>query len=211
MRGLCKDDIKRILCQAQIKAKNVKSSFRRDIKGDPTHSKVHIALALRGDDEGTVMKSMDDAWHGAKELAKERAHSAMSFSSNQNAMSSRSLQSMTGKSAPGGFPLYKEGTLVGAVGVAGDGEAQNETIAKAAADGYHAEEYIRSDNVGVKYMGEPAEEFGEIVIDSRSPNTSTKTPVEELEEFVIDSRSPNTPKMPPMQGSPVRSLASQLY
>src|SRR5262249_23058998 len=37
---------------------------------------------------------------------------------------------------PGGVPLYKDGKLVGGVGVSGDGVDQDETVAFAAAAGY---------------------------------------------------------------------------
>jgi uncharacterized protein GlcG (DUF336 family) len=46
---------------------------------------------------------------------------------------------------PGGFPLYKNGQLVGAVGVSGDGVDQDDLIAAAATVGYEAPTSIRAD------------------------------------------------------------------
>ena len=46
---------------------------------------------------------------------------------------------------PGGFPLYKNGKLVGAVGVSGDGVDQDDIISYTGATGYQAPPSIRSD------------------------------------------------------------------
>jgi uncharacterized protein GlcG (DUF336 family) len=46
---------------------------------------------------------------------------------------------------PGGFPLYRNGVLIGAVGVSGDGVDQDDIIAAAATVGFEAPAPIRSD------------------------------------------------------------------
>lgn len=48
---------------------------------------------------------------------------------------------------PGGFPLYKNGVLVGAVGVSGDGVDQDDIIAYAGTGGYRPPDGIRSDQL----------------------------------------------------------------
>jgi uncharacterized protein GlcG (DUF336 family) len=48
---------------------------------------------------------------------------------------------------PGGFPLYKNGKLVGAIGVSGDGVDQDDLISYTGATGYQAPAAIRSDSL----------------------------------------------------------------
>jgi len=47
---------------------------------------------------------------------------------------------------PGGLPLYRDGVLVGAVGVSGDGVDQDDVIAFAGAKGFEPPENVRCDN-----------------------------------------------------------------
>lgn len=49
---------------------------------------------------------------------------------------------------PGGVPLYKDGTLVGAVGVSGDGVDQDDLISFAGESGFRPADSIRSDHLG---------------------------------------------------------------
>ena len=177
MNGLTLDDVNRILSQAKGKANNVKSALRKNKYGDPTHTKMHISLILRGDEEATLMDSMPDAWQGSRDISKAKAHTALAFSSNENALTTRSVGELSqpGKPLwqignsnlkggiiefPGGIPLYKNGELVGAIGVSGDGVDQDETVAAAAVKGFEAPQHIRSDQVfDVPYLGAPAEEL----------------------------------------------------
>jgi hypothetical protein len=46
---------------------------------------------------------------------------------------------------PGGIPLYKNGQLVGAIGISGDGVDQDDLIAAAGAKGFEPPENIRCD------------------------------------------------------------------
>jgi uncharacterized protein GlcG (DUF336 family) len=46
---------------------------------------------------------------------------------------------------PGGFPLYRNGVLVGAIGVSGDGIEQDDLIAASGANGWHPPLSIRAD------------------------------------------------------------------
>jgi uncharacterized protein GlcG (DUF336 family) len=48
---------------------------------------------------------------------------------------------------PGGIPLYKEGHLVGAIGVSGDGVEPDENVAEAGAVELEPDEAIRIDTV----------------------------------------------------------------
>ena len=65
---------------------------------------------------------------------------------------------------PGSVPLYKNGVLVGAIGVSGDGVDQDDLIGAAGANGYSPPVEIRSDQVFVRGVRLPFLKF------PRSPN-----------------------------------------
>ena len=65
---------------------------------------------------------------------------------------------------PGSVPLYKNGVLVGAIGVSGDGVDQDDLIGAAGANGYSAPVEIRADQVFVRGVRLPFLKF------PRSPN-----------------------------------------
>jgi len=65
---------------------------------------------------------------------------------------------------PGSVPLYKNGVLVGAIGISGDGVDQDDLIGAAGANGYSAPAEIRSDQVFVRGVRLPFLKF------PRSPN-----------------------------------------
>jgi len=65
---------------------------------------------------------------------------------------------------PGSVPLYKNGELVGGVGVSGDGVDQDDIIAAAGSNGYEAPAAIRSDQIIVRGTRLPFVKF------PRSPN-----------------------------------------
>jgi uncharacterized protein GlcG (DUF336 family) len=65
---------------------------------------------------------------------------------------------------PGSVPLYKNGTLVGAIGISGDGVDQDDLIAAAGANGYSPAPSIRSDQIFVRGVRLPFLKF------PRSPN-----------------------------------------
>ena len=46
---------------------------------------------------------------------------------------------------PGGFPLYRDGILIGAIGVSGDGVDQDDLISASGASLFPAPEAIRAD------------------------------------------------------------------
>jgi uncharacterized protein GlcG (DUF336 family) len=60
---------------------------------------------------------------------------------------------------PGGFPLYKDGVLVGAIGVSGDGVDQDDLISFAGSTGFEAPAAIRSDNLVVRGVTLPYGRF----------------------------------------------------
>jgi uncharacterized protein GlcG (DUF336 family) len=116
---------------------------------------------------------MEDAWTISIDVAQAKAYTAGGLSSNENALSSRSVGVLTqpggalwniGNSNdpgtgddsveergliefPGGLPLYKNGVLVGGIGVSGDGVDQDEVVAEAGAAGYEPSPVIRVDCV----------------------------------------------------------------
>ncbi len=65
---------------------------------------------------------------------------------------------------PGSIPLYKNGVLVGAIGISGDGVDQDDLIAAAGANGFSPAPAIRSDQVFVRGVRLPFLKF------PRSPN-----------------------------------------
>jgi len=65
---------------------------------------------------------------------------------------------------PGSMPLYKNGVLVGAIGISGDGVDQDDLIAAAGGAGYAPPENIRSDQIFVRGVRLPFLKF------PRSPN-----------------------------------------
>jgi uncharacterized protein GlcG (DUF336 family) len=65
---------------------------------------------------------------------------------------------------PGSVPLYKNGVLVGAIGISGDGVDQDDLIGAAGANGYAPPAAIRSDQVFVRGVRLPFLKF------PRSPN-----------------------------------------
>lgn len=184
---LTEKDLKEIIYNGVQMATEVKSGLRKDSDGNPTHTKMHFAIICRGDQESTLVHSMKDAWEGSKDIAKRKANTAMSFSSDQNALTSRTVGflSQPGKPLwhignsnpkggiiefPGGIPLYKNGYLVGGVGVSGDGVDQDETVAMGAVKGFEAPNEIKSDVViNVAYTGNPADKL-------IAPGTSKESP-----------------------------------
>jgi len=60
---------------------------------------------------------------------------------------------------PGGFPLYRNGVLIGAVGVSGDGVDQDDLIAVAASEGFFAPESIRADRYQIRNARLPFAKF----------------------------------------------------
>jgi uncharacterized protein GlcG (DUF336 family) len=65
---------------------------------------------------------------------------------------------------PGSVPLYKNGVLVGAIGISGDGVDQDDLIGAAGGNGYAPPSAIRSDQVFVRGVRLPFLKF------PRSPN-----------------------------------------
>lgn len=60
---------------------------------------------------------------------------------------------------PGGFPLYKAGVLVGAIGISGDGVDQDDLIGFTGSLGFEAPAAMRSDNVVVRGVTLPYARF----------------------------------------------------
>jgi uncharacterized protein GlcG (DUF336 family) len=60
---------------------------------------------------------------------------------------------------PGGIPLYKAGTLVGGIGISGDGVDQDDYVAAAGAAGYEPPDALRCDNFFVRGVRLPYVKF----------------------------------------------------
>ncbi len=156
---LTQADLDAIVAQAVASANVTASGFRTVPSAQTT--KMQIAIVAR---DGKLLRvfSMTDAWVGSIDIAIAKARTGAFFSSNQNALTSRivGLASQPGGplwgigasnqigvsgsaefrngiiTFPGGVPLYKNGQLVGGIGVSGDGVDQDEAVAFAGASGF---------------------------------------------------------------------------
>lgn len=157
--GLTQSDLDVIVAQAVASANATNSAFRLSPSTQPT--KMQIAIVDRS---GKLLQvfSMSDAWVGSIDIAIAKARTAAFFSSDQNALTSRIVGTASQPGGPlwgignsnqigisgsqefrngiitfpGGVPLYKNGVLVGGVGVSGDGVDQDESVAFAGAVGF---------------------------------------------------------------------------
>lgn len=169
--SITSEEITRILDQAEQAARKEESLLRVNVEGKKQPTRMHIVVVDRG---GRVVgqRSMADAWVGSISIARAKAFTANAFSSDENALTTRTLGPLTQPGGPlwnignsnvaeggliefpGGVPLYHEGHLVGAIGVSGDGVEQDEHVAVAGAKGFEAPKAIRVDtvtNMGVPY------------------------------------------------------------
>jgi len=156
---LSQADLDVIVAQAVASASVTNSGFR--LAPTVQKTKMQIAIVAR---DGKLLRvySMPDAWVGSIDIAIAKARTGAFFSSNQNALTSRiiGLASQPGGplwgigasnqlgisgsaefrngiiTFPGGVPLYKNGQLVGGIGVSGDGVDQDEAVAFAGAAGF---------------------------------------------------------------------------
>ena len=60
---------------------------------------------------------------------------------------------------PGGFPLYTNGVLVGAIGISGDGVDQDDIIGASGSTGFLAPEPIRADRTSYRNVRLPYAKF----------------------------------------------------
>ena len=156
---LSQADLDVIVAQAVASANVTPSGFRTSPSVQTT--KMQIAVVAR---DGKLLRvfSMPDAWVGSIDIAIAKARTGAFFSSNQNALTSRIVGAVSQPGGPlwgiwasnqlgisgsaefrngiitfpGGVPLYKNGQLVGGIGVSGDGVDQDEHVAFAGAAGY---------------------------------------------------------------------------
>jgi len=161
--ALAPDEITKILDNAEKESKRVNSLLRVNASGQAQSCRMHIVVVDRG---GRIVgqRSMADAWVGSIYIARSKAYTANAFSSNENALTTRTLGALTQPGGPlwnignsnrqdgliefpGGVPLYKGGELVGAIGVSGDGVEQDEDVAEAGTKGFEAPNAIRVDTV----------------------------------------------------------------
>ena len=161
--SLSADEITKILDAAEQAAKKEESLLRVNAEGKKQPTRMHIVVVDRG---GRLVgqRSMADAWVGSIAIAKSKAFTALCFSSNENALTTRTIGALTQPGGPlwnignsnrqdgliefpGGMPLYRNGELVGGIGVSGDGVEQDENVAEAGAKGFEAPKAIRADTV----------------------------------------------------------------
>lgn len=159
-------DVKIILNQAEAAAKTQVSLVRVNPEGVKQTTRMHIIVMNRN--AHTIgRRSMEDAWHGSVSIAASKAYTAMAFSSDQNALTTRTIGALSQPGGPlwnignsnrglfepgliefpGGIPLYKDGKLVGGIGVSGDGVEEDEKVALAGANGFEPPEALQIDKV----------------------------------------------------------------
>jgi len=163
---LTDSDVKLILSQAEAAANSQASLLRVNADGVKQTCRMHIIVMNRNANT-KGRRSMEDAWHGSVSIAVSKAYTAMSFSSDQNALTTRTIGALSQPAGPlwnignsnrglfepgliefpGGVPLYKQGRLVGGIGVSGDGVDEDEQVALAGARGFESPEAIRIDKV----------------------------------------------------------------
>jgi uncharacterized protein GlcG (DUF336 family) len=159
-------EIEAILDQAEAAANAQPSLLRVNAAGEKQTTRMHFIIVNRSG-RTVGRRSMSDAWHGSLSIASAKAYTAMSFSSDQNALTSRTIGALSQPGGPlwqignsnrgafqpgliefpGGIPLYKDGVLVGGFGVSGDGVDEDEAVALAGAKGFEAPVAIRVDTV----------------------------------------------------------------
>ncbi|MDD5319256.1 MAG: heme-binding protein [Methylococcales bacterium] len=175
--GLTGADCDAIIAAARADASGQDADFRA---GDAP-PKYHYACVDR---TGKIVSfaSDEDAWEGSRDVAKAKAFTAMAFSSDQNALTTRTIFCATQPGGPlwelgnanqagtprgpgsinqlgiiqfpGGVPIYIGGKLVGGFGVSGDSIALDERTALAGTGTtYGALDVIKSSTVlGVSYQ-----------------------------------------------------------
>ncbi len=169
---LTEEELQGIIDAAVAAAGQTPSALRVDAQGAALPTRMHIAIVDRNG-HLLALHSMADAWPVRIDIALAKAYTAAAVSSNENAVSSRSLGPLTQPGGPlwnvgnsndpgtgddtvaergliefpGGLPLYKNGSLVGGIGVSGDGVDQDEDVAEAGAVGYEPPAVIRIDCV----------------------------------------------------------------
>ena len=135
---LTEDELILVLVKALLKARELQSKVRPN-----SSARVHVAIQGAGkSSQPVVVHSDEEADSDMKEIAQLRASIAEKHSSNSKAMTSHAVGQLKGdrfaNSYAGGVPLYKEGVLVGSVGISGDSTEVDEAIAHAAAEDFAA-------------------------------------------------------------------------
>lgn len=91
---LSPEQVETILKQGEDAANNIASTLRSSDKVGKRPTKMHIAVVAR-DGSMVKMHSMDDAWEGSRDIAISKARTAAFFSSNENALTSRVIGTLT--------------------------------------------------------------------------------------------------------------------
>ena len=170
--SLSADEITKILDNAEASAKKEESLLRVNAEGKKQPTRMHIVVVDRG---GRLVgqRSMADAWVGSISIAKSKAYTALCFSSNENALTTRTIGALTQPGGPlwnignsnrqdgliefpGGMPLYRNGELVGGIGVSGDGVEQDDYVTAGAVVGFEPPPELRADRSSI-ITGEGAE------------------------------------------------------
>ncbi len=161
MSSITDSEVEAVVEATTKRATAIKSALRRDANGERVRPRMHIHVVDRqGHTRAHCVDDDGDAWRGSRDIARGKARTAVFFSSNQNALSTRALGQLTQPGGPlwnignsnvahggviefpGGFPLYNvDANLIGGVGVSGDAVDIDEEVAFAAAKHFAAHEF----------------------------------------------------------------------
>lgn len=200
---LTEEELILILVQALVQARKLKSGLASDER-----PKIHVALqgSFRKK-EPVVVYSDEGASDEHKRLAQLKSSVSVKHSKNDLAMTSHSVGHSLGMkngrstlSHAGGVPLYKQGTLVGSVGISGDLPEIDEEIAHAAANGFSAPASIRSDKVlNIPYHSSSSVSSIGSLPPLPSPKTLSRPSTPRASSK--SSESPSVGSLPPLRSS----------
>ena len=122
VKGRLSQEQMHTIAQAALEAaEKITSSLRRDpVTGHPSHPSVHVVVLARPVNLAAParlwpmhhMQTNPDAWHGSYDIARSKAYTALAFSSNENAMTTRSIQELSRPDKPlSGIEVSNLGTL----------------------------------------------------------------------------------------------------
>ena len=161
------EEVCEIFKRADKSTKIIMSSFRKNKKYEPLAVRMWVTIVYinEGGETEIITLNQSDAWDMSKNISIGKAMTAFSLSSNQNAITTRALGTLTQPGSPlwnigssnpgfsiiefaGGIPLYRKicnkWFKVGAIGISGDSIDNDEAVALAATKGFQAPLFMRS-------------------------------------------------------------------
>lgn len=151
---ISKSEANKLLISLFEASESAQSDLRTDERGNSLPPKMYFSIVSKSGK--IIIRSQKDAWVGSLDISRSKAFTALAFSSNENALTTRSIQTLTspdpsdrsaGRASlqglgasnpafgitqfPGGIPIYKNRALIAGLGVSGDSVDVDELVAKA--------------------------------------------------------------------------------